>query len=205
MFQAKASKERLGVVKSFMACKPKPGAFICDLVLEMRGYFDRLESLNMVFDVELSINIIISSLPANYNQFVLSYQMNRKETSIMELHSLLQAAEYIIKSHSVMSDSDESRVTYTEREAALQALPLQDYVPGLESQTGTTFARFVSSPEHANDEIVVEDHHMGGAFWERIATPTAQSPDYVPESDLEADPEEDDDEDPKEDPVDYPA
>ncbi|GKE34859.1 hypothetical protein Tco_1454181, partial [Tanacetum coccineum] len=37
------------------------------------------------------------------------------------------------------------------------------------------------------------------------ASPTTQSPDYVPESDPEADPEEDDDEDPKEDPVDYPA
>ncbi|GKC85040.1 hypothetical protein Tco_1140757 [Tanacetum coccineum] len=37
------------------------------------------------------------------------------------------------------------------------------------------------------------------------ASPTAQSPDYVPESDPEADPEEDDDEDPEEDPVNYPA
>ncbi|GKC67188.1 hypothetical protein Tco_1099786, partial [Tanacetum coccineum] len=37
------------------------------------------------------------------------------------------------------------------------------------------------------------------------ASPTAQSPDYVPESDPEADPKEDDNEDPKEDPVDYPA
>ncbi|GKE71627.1 hypothetical protein Tco_1529699 [Tanacetum coccineum] len=37
------------------------------------------------------------------------------------------------------------------------------------------------------------------------ASPTTQSPDYVPESDPEADPEEDNDEDPKEDPVDYPA
>ncbi|GKE95757.1 hypothetical protein Tco_1580612, partial [Tanacetum coccineum] len=34
---------------------------------------------------------------------------------------------------------------------------------------------------------------------------TAQSPDYVPESDPEADPEEDDDEDPEEAPIDYPA
>nr|GEV07668.1 hypothetical protein [Tanacetum cinerariifolium] len=37
------------------------------------------------------------------------------------------------------------------------------------------------------------------------ASPTAQSPEYVPESDLEAYPEEDDDEHPEEDPVDYPA
>nr|GEV49154.1 hypothetical protein [Tanacetum cinerariifolium] len=60
MFQAKASKERLDVVKSLMDCKPKPRASIYDFVLEMKGYFDMLESLNMVFDTELSINIILS-------------------------------------------------------------------------------------------------------------------------------------------------
>ncbi|GKC37460.1 hypothetical protein Tco_1049844, partial [Tanacetum coccineum] len=37
------------------------------------------------------------------------------------------------------------------------------------------------------------------------ASPTAQSPDYVPKTDFEADPEEDDDEDPEGDPIDYPA
>ncbi|GKB09927.1 retrotransposon protein, putative, ty1-copia subclass [Tanacetum coccineum] len=70
MFQAKASKERLDVVKSLMACKPKPEASICTFVLEMKGYFDRLESLNMVFDAKLSINIILSGLPADYNLVV---------------------------------------------------------------------------------------------------------------------------------------
>ncbi|GJU25310.1 retrotransposon protein, putative, ty1-copia subclass [Tanacetum coccineum] len=105
MFQAKASKECLDVVKYLMACKPKPEASICAFILEMKGYFDRLESLNMVFDAELSINIILSSLPADYNQFVLSYQMNRKETSIMELYSLLQTAEQGIKKIDVPSTS----------------------------------------------------------------------------------------------------
>ncbi|GJR69663.1 hypothetical protein Tco_0015728 [Tanacetum coccineum] len=55
-------------------------------------------------------------------------------------------------------------------------------------------------PEHTDDEIVSED--QPGA---EDASPAAQSPDYVPESDPEANPEEDDDEDPEEDPVDYPA
>ncbi|GKE96824.1 hypothetical protein Tco_1581679, partial [Tanacetum coccineum] len=105
MFQAKASKECLDVIKSIMACKPKPRASICAFVLEMKGYFDRLESLNMVFDAELSINIILSGLQADYNQFVLSYQMNEKETSIMELHSLLQTIEQGIKKIDVPSTS----------------------------------------------------------------------------------------------------
>ncbi|GJT59068.1 hypothetical protein Tco_1002601 [Tanacetum coccineum] len=59
---------------------------------------------------------------------------------------------------------------------------------------------YVPGPEHADDEIVAEDQPDA-----EDASPTAQSPDYVPESDPEADPEEDDDEDPEEDPVDYPA
>nr|GEZ33728.1 hypothetical protein [Tanacetum cinerariifolium] len=67
MFQVKASKKRLDVLKSLMACKSKPGASICAFVLEMKGYFDKLESLNMVFDAELSINVFLSDLPANYN------------------------------------------------------------------------------------------------------------------------------------------
>ncbi|GJT55791.1 hypothetical protein Tco_0990845 [Tanacetum coccineum] len=94
-----------------MACKQKPGTSICAFVLKMKGYFDRLESLNMVFDAELSINIILSGLPADYNQFVLSYQMNGKKTSIMELHSLFQTAEQGIKKIDVPSTSAASVLT----------------------------------------------------------------------------------------------
>ncbi|GKE13519.1 hypothetical protein Tco_1417070 [Tanacetum coccineum] len=80
MFQAKVSKEHFDVVKSLMACKPKPRTSICSFVLDIKGYFDILESRNMVFNAKLSINIILSGLPVDYNQFVLLYQMNGKET-----------------------------------------------------------------------------------------------------------------------------
>nr|GFB93413.1 hypothetical protein [Tanacetum cinerariifolium] len=59
---------------------------------------------------------------------------------------------------------------------------------------------YVLGPEHADDEIVAEDQP-----YDEDASPTAQSPEYVPESDFEAHPEDDDDEDPEEDPVNYPA
>ncbi|GKB54193.1 putative RNA-directed DNA polymerase [Tanacetum coccineum] len=88
-----------------MDCKPKPRASIYAFVLEMKWYFGRLEHLNMVFDVELSINIILSGLPADYNQFMLSYQINRKETSIMKLYSLLQTTKQEIKKIDVPSTS----------------------------------------------------------------------------------------------------
>nr|GEW69733.1 reverse transcriptase domain-containing protein [Tanacetum cinerariifolium] len=116
-----------------------------------------------------------------------------------------------------MSDSDESGVTYTNIfspfeelsdigspraddheylmlpeiledpyvEVALQAPPSPDYVPG---------------PEHADDEIVAEDQPYA-----EDASPIAQSPEYVPESNFEMHPEDVNDEEPKEDPIDYPA
>ncbi|GJS61152.1 hypothetical protein Tco_0655936 [Tanacetum coccineum] len=132
-----------------------------------------------------------------------------------------------------MSNSDESGVTYTEVsspfeglsdigspraddheyleligmledpyvEAALQAPPSPDYVPGPEEpKQAPPSPDYVPGLEHADDKIVAEDQPYA-----EDASPTAQSPDYVPESDPEADPEEDDDEDPEEDPVDYPA
>ncbi|GKA12128.1 hypothetical protein Tco_0691674 [Tanacetum coccineum] len=86
-------------------------------------------------------------------------------------------------------------------EAALQAPPSPDYVAGPEEpEQAPLLPNYVPGPKHADDEIVAED--QPGA---EDASPTAQSPDYVPETDPEADPEEDDDEDPEEDPIDYPA
>ncbi|GJX22438.1 hypothetical protein Tco_0226883 [Tanacetum coccineum] len=134
-------------------------------------------------------------------------------------------------SDSVLLDSDESGVTYTEVsspfeglsdigslraddyeylelpgmleepyvEAALQVPPSPDYVPGPEEpEQAPPSPNYVPGPKHTDDEIVDED--QPGA---EDASPTAQSPDYVPESDPEVDPEEDGDEDPEEDLVDY--
>ncbi|GKD92499.1 hypothetical protein Tco_1372336, partial [Tanacetum coccineum] len=85
---------------------------------------------------------------------------------------------------SVMSDSDESGVTYT------KAPPSPDYVPSPEEpEQAPPSPDYVPGPEHTDDEIVSEDQPDA-----EDALPTAQSPDYVSESDPEADPEEDDDE-----------
>nr|GEZ51008.1 hypothetical protein [Tanacetum cinerariifolium] len=125
-----------------------------------------------------------------------------------------------------MSDSDESGVTYTDIsspfeelsnigspraddhehlelpemledpyvEVALQAPPSPDYLPGPEeTEQAPPSPDYVPGPEHADDEIVAEDQP-----YDEDASPNAQSPEYVSESDLETHPEDDDDE-----PIDY--
>nr|GFC55110.1 hypothetical protein [Tanacetum cinerariifolium] len=84
-------------------------------------------------------------------------------------------------------------------EVALQAPPYPDYIPGPEEPEQTPPSPdYIPGPEHADDEMVAEDQPYA-----EDASPIAQSPEYVPESNFEAYPEDDNDEDPEEDPVDY--
>ncbi|GJY04708.1 hypothetical protein Tco_0370648, partial [Tanacetum coccineum] len=132
----------------------------------------------------------------------------------------------------VMSDSEDSTVTYTAVSspfgglsdigssgvdgppvmpedpyayvvAAFQAPPSPDYVSGLEYPPSPEFVSEPVYPEFMppEDEILLAEEQPLPA----AVSPTADSPGYVPESDLEEDPEEDDDEDPEDDLADYTA
>ncbi|GKD80260.1 hypothetical protein Tco_1342881, partial [Tanacetum coccineum] len=89
--------------------------------------------------------------------------------------------------------------------AAYQVPPSPDYMPGPEEPQSPPPLDFVPEPMYPEympqeDEILpAEEQPLPAA-----ASPTADSPGYVPESDPEEEPEEDD-EDPEEDPADYPA
>ncbi|GKE21173.1 hypothetical protein Tco_1432685 [Tanacetum coccineum] len=114
-----------------------------------------------------------------------------------------------------MSDSDESGVTYTKISSTFEELsdigspgvvPSPDYIPGPKEPQSPPRLDYVPEPIYL--EYMPQEDEVFPAKEQPLpasASPTAQSPNYVSESDLEADPEEDDDEDPEEDPDDYPA
>ncbi|GKB59685.1 hypothetical protein Tco_0915871 [Tanacetum coccineum] len=96
--------------------------------------------------------------------------------------------------------------------AAFQAPPSPDYVLGPEepeqAPPSPVYVPYV--PELAYLEFMPPEDEVFPAEEQRLPTavsPTADSPGYVPESDLEEDPEEndDDDEEPEKDSTDYPA
>ncbi|GJW31146.1 putative reverse transcriptase domain-containing protein [Tanacetum coccineum] len=124
-----------------------------------------------------------------------------------------------------MSDSEDSTVTYTEISSPYEDLsdigspgaegPIfqdpssLDYVLGPEepeqAPPSPIYVPFVPEPVYPeflpeDDVLPAEEQPLPVA-----ASPTTESPGYIPESDPEEDPEEDDEEDPEEDPADYPA
>nr|GEU64743.1 hypothetical protein [Tanacetum cinerariifolium] len=93
---------------------------------------------------------------------------------------------------------------YTYVVAAFQALPPPDYVPGPkepeQAPPSPVYIPYVLEPVYPeyialeDDVFLAEEQPLPAA-----ASPTAESPGYIPEFDPDEDPEEDDDEDPEED------
>ncbi|GJT06969.1 hypothetical protein Tco_0841431 [Tanacetum coccineum] len=102
-------------------------------------------------------------------------------------------------------DSEDSTVTYTEVSSLFEDLSDIGSL-GVVGPEQTDLPDFVLEPVYPEfmppeDEVLpVEEQPLPAA-----ASPTGDSPGYVPESDPEEESEEDDDEDPEEDPADYPV
>ncbi|GKB69944.1 putative reverse transcriptase domain-containing protein, partial [Tanacetum coccineum] len=100
--------------------------------------------------------------------------------------------------------------------AAYQVPPSPDYIPGPEVPPSPDYIPgpevppspdYIPGPEPMYPEYIPQEDEILPAEEQPLpaaASPTADSPGYVPESDPEEEPEEDD-EDPEEDPADYPA
>nr|GFA96284.1 hypothetical protein [Tanacetum cinerariifolium] len=94
--------------------------------------------------------------------------------------------------------------------AAFQALPPPDYVPGPEEpeQAPPSPIYIPYVPEPVCPEYIPPEDDVFPAEEQplpAVATPTTDSPGYIPKSDPDEDPKDDDDEDPEEDPADYPT
>ena len=66
-------------------------------VLKMIGLTEKIASLGFIMDHELSIDLVLQSLPYLFNDFVVNYYMNKVESTLLELLSLLTITEGAIK------------------------------------------------------------------------------------------------------------
>ncbi|KAL4567872.1 hypothetical protein LXL04_023468 [Taraxacum kok-saghyz] len=105
LFCQKARQEILHIVKSLMMCKLKEGSSVCVHVQQMKSYIDQLENLQVIFDQNLAIDIILNSLTATYDGFILTYHMHSVEKTVMELYNMLQTTEAGIKKTGVESST----------------------------------------------------------------------------------------------------
>ncbi|GJZ39029.1 zinc finger, CCHC-type containing protein [Tanacetum coccineum] len=97
MFQQQAKQELFETVKAFHSCKQEEGQSVSTYVLKMKAYLDQMEHLGYPMPLVLRVNMILTSLSNDYDQFVQNYNMHGMGKTISELHDMLKLAEKELK------------------------------------------------------------------------------------------------------------
>ena len=80
-FHKRVRQENYEVVNALMAYNLKDGESVCNHVQRMQIYVELLERLNVNFEMELVIEIVLNSFPSCYDQFILNYHLNNTNLS----------------------------------------------------------------------------------------------------------------------------
>lgn len=57
----------------------------------MKSHIDRLENLGVKFPKELAIDMVLNSLTGSYQQFIMKYNKNNLDKTLIELHNMIKA------------------------------------------------------------------------------------------------------------------
>ncbi|GKF98861.1 hypothetical protein Tco_0297644, partial [Tanacetum coccineum] len=69
MFQQEAEQELFETVKAFHACKQEKGQSVSTYVFMMKAYLDQIDRLGYPMPFFLGVNLILTLLSKNYDQF----------------------------------------------------------------------------------------------------------------------------------------
>jgi hypothetical protein len=97
MFENQARVERYNISKALFTCKLAEGSPVSPHVIKMMGYTETLIKLGCEIKDDLATDVILQSLPASYESFIMNVNMNGMEKTVVELHEMLKTAEDSIK------------------------------------------------------------------------------------------------------------
>lgn len=85
MFGEQNRAARQMAMKGLLNTRMSEGTPIRDHVIKMMGFINELEILGADIDSQSQIDMILSSLPESFNQYVLNYNMNNLNLSLTKL------------------------------------------------------------------------------------------------------------------------
>lgn len=85
--------ERFNIVKELFRTRMPEGSSVHEHGLKMINYIEQLQRLDVGMDADLTIDIVLQSLPHSFSQFVMNYYMNKMGVTLPELLNMLVTAE----------------------------------------------------------------------------------------------------------------
>ena len=93
LYFEKARQERYDISNALFLCKIAEGSPVGPHVLKMIGYIERLGNLGFVMDNDLYVDLVLSSLPPSFSNFIVNFNMNNMEKMLPELLAMVRQAE----------------------------------------------------------------------------------------------------------------
>ncbi|XP_042444019.1 uncharacterized protein LOC122029135 [Zingiber officinale] len=97
LFQESARVERYEISRALFNIMLEERNQVGSHILKMIRYIERLESLGSKLDQDLAIDLLLSSLPPSFSQFVLNLNMNNIDKSLTDMMVMLKTAEKDMK------------------------------------------------------------------------------------------------------------
>ncbi|KAL2492022.1 Uncharacterized protein Adt_27650 [Abeliophyllum distichum] len=93
LYDEQSRTERYETSKKLYRCMMTEGSSVSAHVLKMIGYIEKIDQLGYAMDHELSIDLILQSLPDSFSQFIMNFNMNKIQCTLPELLNMLKTVE----------------------------------------------------------------------------------------------------------------
>ena len=97
IFENQARVDRFNTSKALFGSKLAEGAPVSPHVIKMIGYIESLQTLGFPLDDDLATDVMLQSLPARFEPFIMNYHMNGLKKTVTELHGMLKMAEVSLR------------------------------------------------------------------------------------------------------------
>jgi hypothetical protein len=84
MFENQARDEMYNISKALFACKLAEGSPVSPHVIKMMGYIETSDKLGCELKDDLATDVILQSLPASYELFIMNFHMNGLQKTMAE-------------------------------------------------------------------------------------------------------------------------
>ncbi|XP_057802944.1 uncharacterized protein LOC131018237 [Salvia miltiorrhiza] len=93
LYASEAQTIEYKILRDLFKCKLHEGSPVSDHVLKMIGLIERLAPIGTMLPATVSVNLILQSLPALFENFIVNFNMNGTKASLPELHNMLKTYE----------------------------------------------------------------------------------------------------------------
>ncbi|XP_057771012.1 uncharacterized protein LOC130990796 [Salvia miltiorrhiza] len=93
LYASEAQTMEYEILRDLFKCKLHEGSSVSDHVLKMIGLIERLTSIGTILPATVSVNLILQSLSASFESFIVNFNMNGTKATLAELHNMLKTYE----------------------------------------------------------------------------------------------------------------